>query len=179
MSNCCAVRPRRRRTGFTLVELLVVIGIIALLISILMPAVSRARKQAQMTHCAANLRNIGTAMGSYVSTNGFYPGHAGLPSAGGQPMGVWPTRLRKHLSGDQNVFYCPSQEDGLRWQQKTGSGATFATPTDASRYGYRSGELLLNVFTVPFSYGYNDWGAGNPQPTPIPAGTGGGGALIP
>jgi prepilin-type N-terminal cleavage/methylation domain-containing protein/prepilin-type processing-associated H-X9-DG protein len=155
----------RRRTGFTLIELLVVIGIIALLISILMPSVSRARLQAKMTQCAANLRNIGTAMSSYVTTNeGYYPGHAGLPSAGGQPMAVWPTRLRKHLSGDQNVFYCPSQEDGLRWQVKTGAGAGFASATDAAQYGYRPGELLLNVFTVPFSYGYNDWGAGNPQP---------------
>ncbi|HEV8606213.1 MAG TPA: type II secretion system protein, partial [Tepidisphaeraceae bacterium] len=63
------IRAIHRRGGFTLVELLIVIGLIALLLSLLLPTVSAARKQAQRLQCASNLRSIGQVMFAYSADN--------------------------------------------------------------------------------------------------------------
>jgi prepilin-type N-terminal cleavage/methylation domain-containing protein/prepilin-type processing-associated H-X9-DG protein len=114
------VSPTKARRGFTLVELLVVIGIIAVLIGILLPTISRARKQANTVACMATLRNLGQALAIYSSENkgylpfSYYTGTAsGAAEAAGDTSAdstvyVWWSVLRSYMrkggAPDNSVF---------------------------------------------------------------------------
>ena len=156
-----AAPSRRARAGaFTLVELLVTIGIIAVLVSLLVPAVSRARAASLEAACANNLRQMGLAMTQYTLDTQYYPGCWGLSESGLQ-VAVWPTRLRKYAGGNAGIFWCPAREPGQRWVPTTGTGPGFAVASDQG-WGYDLGQKLLDPNPDPqvlgFSYGYNDWG---------------------
>lgn len=67
----------RKRKGFTLIELMIVIAIIAILAAILVPNFLRARNQGQLTACKSNLKNMGTALEMYSTDySGTYPSAA-------------------------------------------------------------------------------------------------------
>lgn len=97
---------RPPRPGFTLIELLVVISIISLLISILMPSLSRARAQAKGVHCLARLKDMGNGIATYenIFTNlppaSWTPSHQDLPNDGADLEYGWAELLFAHLYGE-------------------------------------------------------------------------------
>jgi len=95
--------------AFTLVELLVVIGIIAIMISILLPTLAGARQRAASVQCLSNLRQQGQAMVMYANINKGY-----IPSAVGTSIYVFPEsiceRLATVMKGNTKIYYCPTNE---------------------------------------------------------------------
>jgi prepilin-type N-terminal cleavage/methylation domain-containing protein len=137
---------RRKRTGFTLVELLVVIAVIALLAAILFPVFAQAREKARQASCLSNLKQIGAEMLMYTDDyDGRFPGGGAYLWVPG-PQGSWdemPTAccgdvaqgniaflLMPYVKSVQ-IFLCPSDPNGDRLL-----GGDKGWNTEIARYTY-------------------------------------------
>lgn len=103
-----------RKTGFTLVELLTVIAIIAVLAAILFPVFSKAREKSYQVSCMSNMKQIGTALNAYIAdTGGFMPtwclihNNPGSPPANPTQPGffTWDAQLEPYIQ-ESNVYIC-------------------------------------------------------------------------
>jgi prepilin-type N-terminal cleavage/methylation domain-containing protein/prepilin-type processing-associated H-X9-DG protein len=135
----------KKRSGFTLVEMLVVLAIVLILAVVISLAASRAIMAAQRARCASNLRNIGIALNTYAGdnndrypqTSAVFPFPVGTidPATG---LGSWMEQLDSYTNTNHDLFKCPSNPDTAlqnsyflsAWASFYAGGMNYPTPPE-------------------------------------------------
>ena len=148
------VTADRSQSAFTFIELLVVIGTVAVLAIMLLPALAGESEQSKNIQCANNLKQLGLCLTMYTDGyNDYYPPAIDINSHDI----LWPPLLRAYTKQGTNTFVdtCPeAAAQGIMWVVRFGSGSPAID-------GYLQNEIHLNFAapTAPLSYGYNFYGS--------------------
>lgn len=151
---------RPNRSAFTLVELLVVIGIIALLISILLPAFARARQQSNLLVCQTHLRQIGQLIDLYVDDN-----QGSLP-CGAVPNGDWSTLLMNELNSKYGNTYSTEGTGALPYNRGIFLDVDTVDGGDAPLHYCCHPRLMPNIGEQDPSYPAPAFGSPGPNTAP-------------
>ena len=140
-----------RRGSFTLVELLITIGIVALLAGLLIPATVRARETARRAGCLSNLKQIGAGLELYGQANRFC-----LPTCcGSQDPAAGPTIrevLLPNLSGSEDLFRCPSDAE---YAERRGGSYDWNTLANGQKMDEKT--LRILDFSMPVMGDYDNF----------------------
>lgn len=155
----------RKQTGFTLIEVLVVIGVIALLTAILLPTLQRVKRQARAVACQSNLRQWNTILALYLGdSEGVLPKQKYYSLATPEH---WMYALRGHATAAEGIYCCPmATEPAYETTQRTGDVSNIMRqPAPNIPAGGRFtawGKLSFRIEGRPTpeyygSYGMNNW----------------------
>jgi len=154
--------PRTIRAGFTLIELIVVISVLALLTALLLPALQSAREAARRIKCANNLKQLGLAVFQYEGVNNAFPPALLLTGKGIIPewVGGWSLNARILAYLEQPALFNAinfdiNQLDPMNVTMTAQSVGVFLCPSDLNPQSYTIGPISTAPTTYAWSMG--DW----------------------
>lgn len=140
------LRAKRRRSGFTVIELLVVVAVVAILAGLLFPVLVQAKGQAQRTRCLSNLKELGTACLMYVND-----WQGSLPHPGGSYLIRW--AWDQDIHGGVDAYLKAKGMGDTVWRCPGAQKPTFTGPPPTGEANSYGRSYCMNDYLRAFNYG--------------------------